>query len=112
MSSSPVFRIDKFVVPPRSRDVFLDRLRMTHRLLDEADGCDQNLVLEQTGGDGRYNVVTFVQWRDASCYEVAKHRSHSAQTTQGFDPAAFMAELGIVADLGDYQGLVSISTIP
>lgn len=106
MTNSPVYRIDKFIVPMPSKARFLERLRITHDMLDQAEGCEQNLLLEQVDGTGRFNVITFVQWRNAACYAAARQQSLAAQAATGFDPAAFMQELGVIADLADYHALV------
>lgn len=103
MPTSSLYRIDKFVVPPISRDRFIERLEKTHRTLDHADGCEQNIILEQVDGPGQFNIVTFVQWRDEAAYQAAKNASQASQAAEGFDSAAFMKELGVVADLAIYR---------
>jgi heme-degrading monooxygenase HmoA len=103
MPSKPFYRIDKFVVPPAAMEKFMGRLRATHRALDDAEGCQKNLVLEQVSGMGAFNVVTFVEWRDAAAYEVAKTATQEHYAATGFDPKHFMDELGVKADLGNYM---------
>ena len=93
------YRIDKFVVPPTSRDRFMERLNKTHEAIDHVDGCEQNLVLEQVDGTGQFNIVTFVQWRDEAAYHAAKSAAQARQAADGDDPAQFMKELEVVADL-------------
>ena len=105
MSEEPFFRIDKFMVPAASRARFVERLNRTHRALDSAEGCEQNLILEQVEGPGRFNIVTFVKWRNESCYQKAREAAKQRQSESGFDPATFMEELGVVADLGNYVDL-------
>ena len=106
MTHTAVYRIDKFIVPLQSKARFLERLRTTHDRLDQVEGCDRNLLLEQVDGEGRFNVITFVQWRNAACYGAAREQSQAAQAATGFDPAVFMQELGVIADLADYQALL------
>jgi len=101
-----IFRIDKFAVPAGARDPFLAKIRETHALLDGVDGCLQNLVLEQVSGPGKYNIVTIVEWRDTDALEQAKRAAQMRHQASGFDPATMLAELGIEADLGNYQPLM------
>ncbi len=102
-SKQSIFRVDKFSVPAGSRDPFLAKIRETHALLDGAEGCLQNIVLEQKDGTSRYNVVTIVEWRDAEAYERAKQAAQVRHAAGGFDPKAMFATLDIEADLGNYQ---------
>ncbi|GHC65076.1 antibiotic biosynthesis monooxygenase family protein [Limoniibacter endophyticus] len=103
MPGPSLYRIDKFVVPPTSRDRFMERLKKTHDALDHVDGCEQNLILEQVDGTGRFNIVTFVQWRDETAYQAAKSAAQARQAADGFNPAQFMKELEVAADLAIYR---------
>lgn len=107
MPSEPIYRIDKFIVPAAARDRFIERLRATYRALDDAEGCQRNLVLEQVSGAGEFNIVTFVEWRDAAAYEIARTASQERHAATGFDPKQFMDELGVKADLGNYVDAAS-----
>ena len=109
MQDIPVFRIDKFVVPATTKDRFLERLTVTHNALDTAAGCEQNFILEQVDGPGQYNVVTFVKWKNHEHYDAARKVAVSRQAEEGFNPATFMEELGVVADLGNYTVLNTLS---
>ncbi len=105
MPNEPFFRIDKFMVPTASRDRFTDQLKQTHDALDALTGCEENMIFEQSEGPGQFNIVTFVKWRDRACYEEARKAAQEHQALSGFDPAAFMADLGVVPDLGNYTCL-------
>ena len=109
MQDIPVFRIDKFIVPATTKDLFLERLTGTHKALDTATGCEQNFILEQVDGPGQYNIVTFVKWKNREHYEAARLVAVSRQAEEGFHPAAFMEELGVVADLANYTVLNTLS---
>jgi len=102
MKTESIFRVDKFAVPAQSRDVFMARLQVTHKTLRAADGCVQNLVLEQVSGAGEFNVVTIVEWRDTAAYENARQAAQQRQKENGFDPQSYFREMGIKADLGNY----------
>lgn len=66
-----IHRIDKFKVSGDELDSFVARVSETHRAIDALDGCLRNEVLLKTAGDGEYNVVTHVVWRDQICLDAA-----------------------------------------
>jgi len=102
VSSSPVYRVDKFIVPAAARDEFMARVAMIKDLLQEMPGCRQNLVLEQVAGPGAFNVVTFVEWQDAEALENAKAAVTARYREMNFNPQDLIARLGITADMANY----------
>ena len=103
MSEPTVYRIDRFNVPAHALSAFMARVRLTQQMLDALPGCRQNLVLTQCDLAGEYNVMTVVEWHDASHMASAKAAMQRHYGKEGFDPAAFMQELGVKADLGVYR---------
>ena len=104
MTSSPsTFRIDRFDVPHPALEAFMARLRITQRLLDEREGCRQNLVLRGDEGSDSVAVVTIVEWASGEAMAAAKASMHEHYLREGFDPAAFMRSLGIRPDMGAYR---------
>lgn len=101
-SAASVFRVDKFVVPPASLRSFLAQVERTHQLIGAQRGCLRNLVLHQAGGPGEFNVVTLVEWESAAALAAARADVQAHHAREGFDAAAFMAELGIRSDLAEY----------
>lgn len=104
-SKGPVYRIDKFAVPAESMDRFMDRVEFTRRALAALPGCGQNLVLRQTGGPGRFNVVTIVEWASEEAIASAHAVMQRHYAEEGFDPAAFIRSLDVEADLALYQAV-------
>ena len=103
----PLFRVDKFEVPAESLPKFMHRIHWIQRYLGGLAGCGQNLVLTQTAGPGRFNVVTLVEWANSRDMIDAKARVEEHYGNEGFDPAAFMARLGVQADMGVYASVVA-----
>jgi heme-degrading monooxygenase HmoA len=97
-----LYRIDKFAAPPEARAELLAQLHATQRFLGEQKGCRQNLVLEVQSGSDRFNVLTLVEWEDASTFEAAKLAIMAARRTSGFNPQAFLERLGVEADMANY----------
>ncbi|MBD1546576.1 antibiotic biosynthesis monooxygenase family protein [Roseibium aggregatum] len=105
--TTSIFRVDKFIVPEAARDAFVERLRTIQTLLDNLEGCLQNLVLEQVSGPGTFNFVTIVEWASQEAMENARAIAAAEYARTSFNPQAFMQELGITADMGNYGGIRS-----
>lgn len=99
---APVYRLDHFVVPAAAMPAFTERLRLTQQALDTMPGCKQNLVLSRIGASGEYDIATLVEWESAEAVAAAKAAMQQRYADSGFDPAQFMRELGIRADMAAY----------
>lgn len=99
-----VFRIDTFVVPDAAREAFLAKVSETHELLGRMEGCLQNRVLEKAAGPGRFNIVTLVEWSDASSFERAKTFMKNRHAQTGFNAQDFWSRLGIEAEIASFEG--------
>ncbi len=101
--STSVFRIDKFVVPADVLPTLMERVRHSQRMLSAVPGCQQNLVLTQTGGAGEFNVMTIVEWESADALNAAKAVVQETYAQEGFDPTEFLQSLGVRMDVGIYN---------
>ena len=101
--STPVFRVDKFVVPVAARGEFLDKVRRTHELLKKQQGFRRDLVLEQSSGPGRFNFVTLVEWESEAAVEGAKAAIMAMHREIGFSAKDMFVRLGIEADVANYS---------
>lgn len=99
----PVFRIDRFRVPPAAVAAFMERVQRIRALLDPQPGCRQNLVLTQSEQEGVLRVLTLVEWQSAQAMSAARAAVQERYAEEGFDPLSFMQQLGVEADLGVYQ---------
>lgn len=99
----PVFRVDKFVVPPASMPAFTEALHRIQQILGTQPGCLQNLVLTRDGEPGGFNVVTLVEWASADHLAAARAAVQKRYAEEGFSPAALMEQLGVAADMGVYS---------
>ncbi len=68
-------------------------------------GFVRDVVLEQTSGPGRFNVVTLVEWQSQSAMEAAKAVVMAAHAKSGFKPQELFARLGIEADIANYTAV-------
>ena len=103
--NASVFRIDSFAVPAEARNAFMAQVQDTKDFLDAQQGCLQNLVLEHHSGAQRFNVVTVVEWASEAAFASAKSAMMEKRRTSGFDPAQFLSDLGIEANLSNYAAV-------
>lgn len=101
--SKHVYRVDKFVVPAGAREEFLEKVLKTHVLLRTQSGFVQDVVLEQSGGPGEFNIVTIVEWDSADQVENARAVVMAVHQQMKFNPQEMVARLGIKADIADYR---------
>ena len=101
--SSPVYRVDKFVVPAAARAEFMTRVAIIKNMLDAMPGCRQNLVLDQVSGPGVFNVVTIVEWESVEAMENARTAVTARYRETNFNPQETIARLGITADMANYS---------
>lgn len=104
-NSTKLYRLDRFEVPLAARDEFLARVTETHALLRAQPGFIQDIVIEQPGVAGAFNLATLVEWRDELAVAGARAAVMAMHHRTGFRPDELFARLGVVADLGLYQGI-------
>jgi len=102
--STPVFRVDKFIVPADALPAFIERMQHIQRSVRALPGCRRDLLLTQTGGAGEFNVLRWIEWADAQSIADAQRVIQKQFAEEGFDPTAFFVQnLGARADLGLYR---------
>ncbi|MDM0075538.1 antibiotic biosynthesis monooxygenase [Variovorax sp. J2P1-59] len=102
LSSTPVFRIDKFVVPTDVRPAFIAQMQRVQDILRTLPGCLRTHVLDQTGGTGEFNVLTLVEWANEEAVASATVVVKKKFADEGFDPVAFTKNAGVRSDQGFY----------
>lgn len=99
-----MYRVDKFVVPPAALDRFLAQVQCVDAALSALPGCRQNLVLIRQDREGEdFQVLTLVEWASAQALADAKLHMQQHYAREGFNPAGYMQQLGVRADLGSYR---------
>ena len=102
---TPIYRVDKFIVPENAREEFLSKIMETHRILRTQPGFLQDSILEQTGGPGKYNIVTVAEWKNQESIDAAKKVVQKEHAKNGFSPQQTMQRLGIQADIANYKSV-------
>lgn len=73
-------------------------------MVRELPGCRRDLLLQQTGGAGEFNVVRIIEWASTEAVTSALATMQQRFKDEGFDPTAFFVEqLGAKTDFGLYQ---------
>jgi heme-degrading monooxygenase HmoA len=101
--ASRFYRVDKFTVPQAAREEFLARVFQTHRVLRRQPGFVSDLLLEQTGGPGKFNFVTVAEWESEDFVAGARAAVQAMHRSENFDPQELFQRLGIEPDLGNYH---------
>lgn len=101
--SGRVYRLDRFIVPAAARDAFLEKVTATHRVLRQQPGFVRDHLLEQPNGPDETIIVTLAEWSDAEATAPARAAVAEMHRALRFSPQAFMAELGIRAEIGTYR---------
>lgn len=101
----PIYRIDKFAVPAAARAAFLANVAETHAVLRRQPGFVRDLVVEQSGGPGRFNFVTLVEWTGEDAIAGAAAAVQARHAAIGLDPRAFVAAAGIDGDVALYRAV-------
>src|SRR4029079_7831551 len=87
------YRVDKFIVPETARDEFLSRVFQTHQVLRRQPGFVGDLLLEQSGGPGRFNFVTVAEWESEDFVPGARAAVQAMHRSQNFDPQELFQRL-------------------
>jgi hypothetical protein len=102
--AAAVFRVDKFIVLSASLPAFMARMREIQQVVRQMPGCRRDLLLQQTGGAGEFNVVRLIEWASAEAVESALAEMQKRFKEEGFDPTAFFVkQLGAKTDFGLYR---------
>ncbi|RYB97028.1 hypothetical protein [Ciceribacter ferrooxidans] len=103
-SRTSIFRVDRMTCPADHRLALEDRLAIIHGYFETLPGCLYNKVAIADGGE-TVHLVTIVEWESQKALADAKAKVAEFYGAIDFDPKAFMAERGIVAEFGTYAGL-------
>jgi len=110
-TSISLYRVDRFNVPEHARDAFLERLVVIRDFLQGQPGCLYNRIAEARREDGSLSMMTIVEWRDRKAMDTARGAAKAFYEKNGFDPAQFMAALGIEPDFGLYADIPAVQPV-
>ena len=104
-NSNHIFRVDKFKVPPASREEFLALVTTSNKILRAIPGFIEDCFLEQRDAAGNSKIVTIAIWKDEQAFSNAKATVQEQYRNIGFNPGEIIKRLGIEADMDAYTRL-------
>lgn len=100
-----IYRVDKFAVPKDACAEFLDNVKRIHAFLRTQPGLVRDSVLEQSSGNGEFNIVTIAEWESQAAVDNARAAVAAMHAQHNFNPQELFARLGIRADLANFRWL-------
>ncbi len=97
-----VVRVACYSVPAASRAAFEEAMRQSADLLRTLPGFRGHLVLEKSGGESRFELVSIAVWENQEAIEGAEARMREHRARLGIDLAAKLTEWGVVHERGNY----------
>lgn len=101
--SAAVRFIDHFHVPAAAKSDFLNRVRINRAFIKTLPGFMGDEMYGHTNDKGDFTCITIAGWENAEALKAAKSAVQQAYEKEGFDPAAFMRQLGITMERGIFE---------
>jgi predicted ester cyclase len=104
-NANAVSFIDKFLVPGKAKQEFIERVSIIRKLLRNLPGFIEDTAYERTDEQGNLIYITIAVWENEEVMGKAKETMQAEYKKQGFNPAEMMERLGISIDRGMYKGV-------
>lgn len=98
----PLYRIDRFSLPPTAREGILQIINATHAVLKTQTGFRRDLIAQRRDPDGTMHLVTLVEWEAAENLPAAGNAVARRHAELGFDRAAFLRDNAVRMEPGIY----------
>lgn len=98
-----IYFIDKFFVPEKGRQEFMERLNINRNFIKTLPGFVEDAAYEHTDEHGNLIFITIAVWENEEALEKAKETVQAAYKKQGFNLAEMIERLKITMDRGIYQ---------
>ena len=95
--------IDKFFVPEKAKQEFMERVRINRNFIKTLPGFIEDTAYERTDEHGNLIFITIAVWENEEALKKAKEAVQAEYKKQGFDLAAMFERLNITMDRGIYQ---------
>jgi len=100
-----VFFIDKFVVPAKAKEEFINRVNYNRAFIKNLPGFIGDNAYESMDANGNILITTLAVWEDKAALSKAKEAVLAEYKRIGFDPAEMTKRLGITLDRAIYKAL-------
>ena len=94
--------IDKFLVPGKAKQEFLERMNINRSFIKTLDGFIEDAAYERTGEDGNLICVTIATWQNEDVLKKAKDAVQEEYKRQDFNMPEMLERLNITIDRGIY----------
>lgn len=95
--------IDKFIVPAKAKQAFLERVAINRSFIKKIPGFIEDHAYENTDEQGNLIYVTIAVWENEEALKKAKEVVQAEYKRQGFDMPGMLKELNITLDRGVYK---------
>jgi len=102
---APYYRINKFVVPPQSRDAMLGLIQLTHGALRRQTGFVRDLILERQSAPGECNIITLIEFTGTDVVPQITAVLDALETQTGINRKERADQLGVRSDMAGYRRL-------
>lgn len=106
---TPLYRINKFVVPTAARAQFVELVEKTLEVIRSQDGYVKDLFLEQQAGPGKFNFVTMIEFASEAFAPKVAAAIGEFDRSLNLDRAALMEKLGVQTDSASYKSFEAAS---
>jgi len=94
--------IDKFLVPAKAKQEFLDRMNINRTFIKTLNGFTEDAAYERTDEDGNLICITIAVWENEDVLKKAKDAVQEEYKKQGFNMPEMLERLHITIDRGLY----------
>jgi steroid delta-isomerase-like uncharacterized protein len=102
---SQVFFIDKFIVPAKAKEEFINRANYNRAFIKNLPGFVGDNAYESLDANGNVLITTIAVWEDEAALSKAKEAVQAEYKHIGFDPVEMTKRLGITLDRAIYKAL-------
>ncbi len=95
--------IDKFIVPQKSKQEFLERVHRNRNFIKNLNGFINDEAYERTDENGNLIFVTIAIWENEKFLKKAKEAVQAAYKKEGFDINKMFARLNIIIERNIYK---------
>ncbi|EJL61787.1 antibiotic biosynthesis monooxygenase family protein [Flavobacterium sp. CF136] len=95
--------IDKFIVPEKSKQEFLERVSINRNFIKNLNGFIKDEAYERTDEDGNLIYITIAIWENETSLKKAKETVQAEYKKEGFNIAEMLARLNITMDRNIYK---------
>ncbi|MEN7551924.1 ester cyclase [Rapidithrix thailandica] len=95
--------IDKFQIPVKAVDEFIERMNINRQFIKHLPGFIDDAVYSNTDTEGNMTLITVAKWKNKEALQKAKEAVHANYVKEGFNPQELMNRLNITMERGTYQ---------